>query len=251
MPNKSMFLKAAEATPDAVEKLASLAVKRADLMHIYNRAPTIDPLDNPEFGPARSGDSVRRGKHIGALAGALGGAALGGVAGHSIGSAIGGAPNELGQSITHHLMGHYGDNPNHVDGSDDGQPSTVLDKDQAIDHDTIFHHTGGNIGGVAGAVAGGFAGHALGKRIGGGIGSLTSPEAQAAEKIKRMDPASGLAHIRMLEQSGRVSPSVIQAMKDSYNTRRTGLQTQIQSGVALPPGERAQDIGTPSRRVLV
>jgi hypothetical protein len=110
-------------------------------------------------------------------------------------------------------------------------------------------------GTLSGAAAGGFLGHAAGKRIGAGIGrasmNFASPESQAAEKIKRMDPSTGLAHIHMLEQSGHESPSVIQAMKDAYNTRRTGLQTQMQAGVALPPGQFARDTGASPRPLPV
>lgn len=104
------------------------------------------------------------------------------------------------------------------------------------------HLTGGFGAGDAlatggGAIGGGMLGHAIGDGIGAGIGRISSnfasPESQAAEKIKQMDPATGLAHIRMLEQSGHVSPSVLQAMKDTYETRRGGLKAQIQSGVPV------------------
>lgn len=94
------------------------------------------------------------------------------------------------------------------------------------------------VGGAAGAIGGGLAGHGIGGAIGGGVARMTStPEQQAVEHIKKLDPASGLAHIRMSEQSGRVSPTVIQAMKDTYNTRRSGIQTQLGAGVAVPPGK--------------
>lgn len=198
MSNKSLFLQALEQLDDAGTKLAELNVKMASMETIYHRAPMIDPLDNPAFGPDRTSTHVEHGQNIGRLLGGLGGAALGGFAGHELGGAV----DNVGLS---HLVGSHG---------------------------------GALLGTAAGAAAGAIPGAAVGHSLGGGIARMTStPEEQAAEHIKRLDPASGLAHIRMIEQSGRVSPSVVQAMKDSYNTRRTGIQTQMGAGVAIPPGK--------------
>lgn len=239
MSNKTLFLKAVEATPDAIEKIASFACrftpKLANLMQIYNRAPTVDPLDNSQLGPARAGQNIERGRNIGKLVGTAGGAALGGIAGHAMGGGLLGGATEIGDAVGRHLP--------------------MYDADTAKDVHDGFSNAGKVEGTADGVVAGGLLGHWAGGRIGAGLGrasmGLSSPESQAAERVKRMDPASGLAHIRMLEQSGSESPSVIQAMKDTYETRRRGLQAQIQSGVALPPGDRAQDIGAGQRTRLV
>lgn len=239
MSNKTLFLKAIESTPDAVEKLAAFArritPKLANLMQIYNRAPTVDPLDNSQLGPARSGQNIDRGRNIGKLVGTGAGAALGGLAGHAMGGGLMSAATHAGDAIGSHLPTY---DPNMAEQVHDG-----------------FTNAGKYEGTADGLVAGGMLGHWAGGHIGAGLGrasmAYSSPESQAAERIKRMDPASGLAHIRMLEQSGSESPSVIQAMKSTYETRRRGLQTQIQSGVALPPGDRAQDIGTGQRTRLV
>jgi len=217
MPNKSMFLAAVEKVPDAVEKIAALSVKVASMHQITSRGPVLDPLENPELGPERAGNGIERGRNIGKLVGTLGGAALGGIAGHALGGGLLSGATHLGDSIGRHLPGY-----------DENTAQSVHDG---------FTDFGKIEGTGTGALVGGLVGRAAGGGIGAGIGRITSnfasPEAQAAEKIKQMDPATGLAHIRMLERSGHVSPSVLQAMKDTYETRRGGLQAQIQSGVPV------------------
>jgi hypothetical protein len=237
MPNTPLFLEAIETTPNAVAKLSALAVKLATLRQIYTRAPTVDPLDNPEFGPTRSGENTAKGRNIGRLAGGLGGMALGGLAGHAVGGGVLSGAAHVGDAIGRpigEMLGTY----------DPNMASSV--------HDNMTN-AGKIEGTISGAALGGLAGHAAGGAIGAGIGRLSqqfsSPEAQAAERIKKMDPATGLAHIRMMEQSGHASPSVLQAMKDTYETRRRGLGTQIQSGVPIPPGTTVQKIDYNRRSV--
>ncbi len=183
----------------ALEQLEDAGTKLADLNTIYHRQPMIDPLDSEAFGPSRTSDRVHHGQNIGRLLGGLGGAALGGFAGHELGGM-----------------------------TDAVNPISMM----------AGHDLGALTGTAAGALAGSVPGAAVGRSIGGGIARMTaSPTEAAAEHIRRLDPASGLAHIRMTEQAGRTSPEVIQAMKDTYNTRRSGIQTQLGAGVALPPGK--------------
>jgi hypothetical protein len=231
MRNVSLFLQAIDGHPDVVEKLTALQAKHATLSQIYTRAPTVDPLDNPDLGPARSGANVAKGRSIGHLAGGLAGAALGGLAGHELGGGVMSGATHFGDAIGEpigHALGTY--DPNTAESLHDGLTGA-----------------GKVEGTVSGAALGGVAGHAAGGAIGAGLGRLSqnfaSRESQAAEKIKKMDPATGLAHIRMTEQSGHETPSVIQAMKDAYETRRRGLGTQIQSGVPIPPGTTVQSLG--------
>lgn len=232
MRNQPLFLQAIDKCPDAVDKLHALTAKIASLRQIYTRAPTVDPLDNPDLGPARSGENVAKGRSFGHLAGGLAGAALGGLAGHELGGGVLSGAAHLGNSVGEpigHMFGTY-------------DPNTA-----ASVHDAATN-VGKVEGTLSGAAIGGLAGHAAGGAIGAGLGRVSqnfaSPESQAAERIKKMDPATGLAHIRMLEQSGHASPSVIQAMKDTYETRRRGLGTQIQSGVPVPPGTSVQSMNS-------
>jgi hypothetical protein len=227
MSNKSLFVQAAESTPGSTTKLAELDSKLSTLHDIYNRVPLVDPLDNPKFGPSRSGEMVNKGRNIGRLLGGLGGAAIGGYAGHALGGGLVSGASHLG-----HALGSW------VPGYDENTYQDVANG---------MGDAGKLEGTLSGAAVGGYLGHAAGKHLGAGIGSIAknfaSPESQAAEKIRKMDPATALAHIRMTEQLGHESPSVLQSMKDTYNARRQGLQTQLQSGVAIPPGSRVHDIG--------
>lgn len=217
MSNQSLFIAAAEQTPDAIAKLASLAAKLAGIGTVSTRQGVVDPLDNPEFGPERAGNSVGRGRNIGKLVGTLGGVAIGGLAGHALGGGVLSTATNIGDSISRHLPWY--------------------DADVAHDVHDSFTHFGNVEGTVSGGLVGGLVGHAVGGGVGAGLGkavsNFASPESQAAERIKKMDPATGLAHIHMMEQSGHASPSVIQAMKDTYEVRRRGLQAQIQSGVPV------------------
>ena len=217
MPNKSMFLVAVEQSPGAVEKIASLSVKVAGMGQVSHRGPMLDPLENPELGPDRSGNRVGRGRNIGRILGTVGGAALGGSLGHDLGGGVLSTATDIGDSIGRHIPGY--------------------DENVANDVHDSFTNFGKVEGTLSGGLVGGLAGRAAGSGIGAGIGRLSSnfasPESQAAEKIKQMDPATGLAHIRMLEHSGHVSPSVLQAMKDTYEVRRSGLKDQIQAGVPV------------------
>lgn len=216
MSNQSLFIAAAEQTPDAIAKLSSLAAKLADIGTVYRRDRAVDPIDNPQLGPERAGNSEIRGRHIGQLLGTAGGAALGGLMGHQLGgftgenAVAGAAGHGVGSLIGTDNLGNLGDAG-----------------------EAVGHHLSTGVG----ALAGGALGRAAGESVGAGLGKLVSnfasPESQAAERIKKMDPATGLAHIHMMEQSGHASPSVIQAMKDTYEVRRRGLQAQIQSGVPV------------------
>lgn len=216
MSNVSLFLAAAETTPDAVLKLVALATKMADIGTVMRRDSAVDPSDDINLGPERAGNSIVRGRHLGQLAGTLGGAALGGLVGHQLGDFTGG--NGVGGAVGHSVGGLVG-------------------TDNLGDLGNAGEAVGHHLSTGAGALAGGAIGHAAGGAMGAGLGKLVShfaaPEAQAAERIRKMDPATGLAHIRMMEHSGHASPSVIQAMKDTYETRRQGLQAQIQSGVPV------------------
>ena len=216
MSNVSLFLAAAATTPDAVRQLAALATKLANMSTVTRRDSAIDPIEDLSLGPERAGNSAVRGRHIGQLAGTLGGAALGGLMGHQLGEYTGG--NAVSGAVGHGV-------------------GSLLGTDNLGDLGNAGEAVGHHLSTGAGALAGGAVGRSAGGAIGAGLGKLVShvasPEAQAAERIKKMDPASGLAHIRMMEHSGHASPSVIQAMKDTYETRRQGLQAQIQSGVPV------------------
>jgi|GEM_PF-5121496 len=201
----------------ALELVDDVQAKLSNLNAIYRRAPMVDPLDNPDLGPAGEHGRVQHGSNVGKLVGALGGAALGGLAGHAIGGGLASGAANLGASIGGVVPGY----------------DPVMGEQV---HD-FFNNVGSAEGTLTGGVVGGMLGHHLGGRIGGGIARLHStPAEQAVERIRRMDPASGLAHIRMTEQSGHVSPEILQAMKDAYNTRRSGIQAQLGAGVAIPPG---------------
>lgn len=217
MSNQSLFIAAAEKTPDAIAQLASLTVKLAGISTVSTRQGIVDPLDNPEFGPERASNSVGRGRNIGKLVGTVGGAALGGLAGHALGGGVLSAATNMGDAVGRHLPWY--------------------DADVAHDVHDSFTNFGNTEGTISGGLVGGLVGHAVGGGVGAGLGKVVSnfasPESQAAERIKKMDPATGLAHIHMMEQSGHASPSVIQAMKDTYEVRRRGLQAQIQSGVPV------------------
>ena len=217
MSNKSLFVRALEEVQDVEAKLTQLNAKFADMRSVLHRAPVTDPLDNPQLGGATSSARGHTGGNIGKLVGGLGGAALGGWAGSEIGGLAGlsadvlaGAGNVAGVAGglgSHALIG------------------TPIPTDAPM-------LSGNMVSGLGGAIAGGLGGAYLGKRIGAGIGKMTAtPEEQMAEHIRRLDPASGLAHLRMLERSGKVAPSVLQSGKDAYNTRRDGLRTQLEAGV--------------------
>ncbi len=214
MPNQSLFLKAVAQTPDAVERLSALATKVAAMSTVMGHSPVQDPLDNPDLGPDRVPDNEGRGRNLGGILGTLGGAALGGLAAGSAGHLAGDLMAHPIDSASDLASGHMPHVPESI-------PSTI----------------GAGVEGAGGAAVGGLAGHFIGSRIGAGLGraseGLYSPARQAAEKIKRMDPAAGLAHIQMMEQSGHVSPEEIQAMKDAYNTRRHGLLAQLQHGMPV------------------
>lgn len=175
-----------------------------------------DPLKDPAIAPhAPIPRFDRAGKSIGSTLGSLGG----GLAGALLPSALGFVAGAGGAYGLEHLLG-----------SDSGFGSSAL------------QIGAGALGAGAAAPAGFFGQHigrGLGALHGGQIGEgagkqlekLYSPERQAAERMRRMNPQHGLALIRTMESTGAGSPSEIEAMKDSYNIRRTGLRHQVQTGV--------------------
>jgi hypothetical protein len=211
MSNKSLFLQALEQSPAFDADLTSLNEKLADISTLTQHEPMQDPLDNPDFGPARIPDVRNRGRNIGRLAGGLLGAGIGGYTGHIWGGLAGNA-------VQHPI-------------------DTVSDLSHGVmpDIHSGLGHAGSMVGGAHDALLGGLVGSSVGGDLGAGIGSMTkhlySPERQAADKIRKMDPATAMAHIRMTEHLGKASPSVLQSMKDTFNARRQGLRDQIESGV--------------------
>lgn len=190
--------------------------KYASMAQVRGESRLVDPLDNPEIGPFRSGEIPRVGSNFGRTVGTLAGLGLGSLAGHELGGGLLSGASELGSSI--------------------GRLGPSYDEDVA----KSLHDGFTTFGKIDGTTAGGLVGAGVGRFAGGGIGSVAGrmgagfapAEAHAAQQIKRMSPADGMAHILMLERSGHARPSVIQAMKETYEARRTGLEDQARAGVS-------------------
>lgn len=89
----------------------------------------------------------------------------------------------------------------------------------------------GSVGGLAAApltsVIGYSMGNSAGRAVGEAVESAQAPERHAVDTIKSMTPADAYNHITYLERTGKATPAVIQAMKDTYNYRRRGYKYQL------------------------
>lgn len=78
-------------------------------------------------------------------------------------------------------------------------------------------------------------GGSTGKFVGRQIDNLAPREQHMVSRIHDMSPAQGLSYIQLLEHHNKEAPHVIQAMKDAYNIRRTGVTEQLKvSAIGLP-----------------
>lgn len=186
--------------------------------HALLKDPLADPEQSPRI-PTRQGAGRRLGRRLGAIGGVLGGAALGIDTGVDAGSAS-------GEGIQQAIIGDAG--------------SDMSDfRRGAADATGALTTLGTGIGvgvpaAVLGAGLGGLAGHAAGGAIGAGIGRLADqgkhPYNRGVDRIAKMHPAQARAYIANAHRAG-FHPDEIRGMKDAYNERRKGVQTQLRYGV--------------------
>ncbi len=174
-----------------------------------------DPLENDATSPhAAIPNFERKGRSLGEGVGAIGG----GLAGLAMPALAGFATGAAGAYGLEHLMGGSPEL-----GSGLQLAGGALGAGLAAPLGLVSAPVGAGIGAMHGKNIGGFAGRQVEK--------LYSPERQAAERIRRMPANHGLALLRTMERTGQGMPEEIEAMKQTYNTRRDSFRDQARAMV--------------------